>query len=609
MSTVNQFSILSEEPEIKSAIKPIALKNAEVIQSNPLTDPEYQLNNSFEKKKHFPSITGVIDQKSKVPEVKGEWKTKTTNYSFSKTVNPNYSNDGKKEMQHQLMQPPSINQLNSSLNRFDKNRNAIIELIEQYCSNKGKTKEQVDEIIGNVYKYITDQFLQRNQAKTCICEKAEKSFDSLLKNNNIQIIKVTEFGQLHYTENSNNNTIYKKLCTNEKCTKSHNVITKQPRNRICVTNLFGCCIYGKKCNHDHNPEINLQNVDNYLPEIVFDNKEQIILSKEDDYISIFWYTDCIRIFNKVFDKTLVLTNIDILLKAIYGQSDEEMLKNKNQIKNILETYFKTMMKNENIVNHYFSQIEPKKDISITIRAFISDFMFQTYKITLTSDEPIIDYNKLLSHINKYNIMDLIYKHDTILSSFKNLFSKVGPKQINPNDVSLPWTYESESVGKEFPSVDNSRNNSQMLESSKKVDTSFIENAFKELMNQPVDTSCAPVHPFKSSISSINDKSSSLNEEFKKELANINNKIYKVDPNPDISDIKFGGKFICDKNNLIIFFENRKVFNNTFIDKIGDLDGSIKYDNLIPSFNVYKVNIFDTIIYVSSCDGLNELLHF
>jgi hypothetical protein len=636
MSTANQFSVLAEEPEVKLAAPAAFVAHATVPDNERLTDPINQLNNSFERNKHFPDTIGFkllatpineslptsvkqfFDSFETTKYSKNTNGDKPKNYSktfavaagarsYPKTTNPNFENDEKKEMNHQFVQIPPPNYLNTSLNSYDKARHSIIELIEQYCSNKKVPLEQCENIINNIRTCITNQFIQRNQAKTRICEKADKAFANFLKNNpNDKDFKVTEFGQLYYTDDSNNIKIIKKLCTNERCTKSHEVITKKTRSLICVTNLFGCCIYGKKCNHVHSNDITLQNVDIHLPEIVYDEKDQVVLEhivdivprennqigvvNEDNYISIFWYTNSIRIFYKTLDKTLVLTDIDYLLKAINGQSDNDVLNNKNQIKNLITKYFTSFMENKlNLVNIKFSQIEPKKDIKVTIRDFIIDLMLQVEYMNTKVNIDANDYDKLVNYIsiNKINIKNLVYNYEDILSSALMFSSnKIIPQ--TQSDVERPWDSYTPDT-----SISPSLNNSVKLNDSIQINTTFDETEIKEQMSKPVHTFKLP---------------SSLDEQFQEEMNNIQYKRYYVDYNFVFdNDTKFIGKFICDKNDLIIFFENRTLFNQVFMEKMGNLSGQVKYEDLIPTFSICKINIFDITLFVSSTDKLNELL--
>lgn len=641
MSTANQFSVLAEEPEVKLAAPAV---KAAVPDNEPLTDPENQLNNSFERNKHFPDTIGfkllATPMNESLPtSVKKFFDSfETTKYSkntsktfavaagarsYPKTTNPNFENDEKKEMNHQFVQLPPPNYLNTSLNSYDKARHSIIELIEQYCSNKKVPLEKCQSIIDDVRTYITNQFIQRNQAKTRICEKADKAFANFLKNNpNDKDFKVTEFGQLYYTDDSNNIKIIKKLCTNERCTKSHDVITKKTRSLICVTNLFGCCIYGKKCNHVHSNDITLQNVDTHLPEIVYDEKDQVILEhivdivpreenqvsvvNENNYISIFWYTNTIRIFYKTLDKTLVLTDIDYLLKAINGQSDNDVLNNKNQIKNLITKYFTSFMENKlNLVNIKFSQIEPKKDVKVTIYDFMIDLMLQVEYVNTKVNIDANDYEKLVNYIsiNKINIKNLVYNYEDILSSALIFSSTKVIQQTQPVDE-RPWDSYTPDA-----STCTSLNNSVRLNDSIN-NTIFDENEIKEQMNKSVEIDIPCTHTLKLSSSTISNINSKLDQELKEKMNIMKSNKFEVDPDFVLDDdIKFAGKFICEKNDLIIFFENRTLFNQVFMEKIGNLDGQFKSkpEDLIPNFDIIKVIIFDLTLFVSSSDKLRELL--
>ena len=44
-----------------------------------------------------------------------------------------------------------------------------------------------------------------------------------------------------------------------------------------------------------------------------------------------------------------------------------------------------------------------------------------------------------------------------------------------------------------------------------------------------------------------------------------------------------------------------------MEKMGNLSGQVKYEDLIPTFSICKINIFDITLFVSSTDKLNELL--
>jgi hypothetical protein len=161
------------------------------------------------------------------------------------------------------------------------------ENIKTLLLNKIKCDKKREEINQN----LTIELIIKNESHLKLCPLMLKKIKKICKNDEIEYIEIADHSIIKYKYKNKENIITDRACKNDTCRYAHKEIDL--RVPYCLLNLFDCCDRNNNCKYIHASKSEILNS---LPEVVLTTKKYYNENKEEIF-KIFYYTNCVRIYN------------------------------------------------------------------------------------------------------------------------------------------------------------------------------------------------------------------------------------------------------------------------------------------------------------------------